>query len=125
MTGNESSTSLCVTSTAHTKIGIRINVMPRARMFRMVVKKFTPAASDATPRICRPMTQKSMLWPGEYVRDDNGAYPNQPPLGAAPSRNEKFRKRPPKMKIQSDIALSRSEERRVGKECRSRWSPYH
>src|SRR3712207_2632400 len=24
-----------------------------------------------------------------------------------------------------DIAPSRSEERRVGKECRSRWSPYH
>src|SRR6266508_1623516 len=24
-----------------------------------------------------------------------------------------------------DIAGSRSEERRVGKECRSRWSPYH
>ena len=23
------------------------------------------------------------------------------------------------------LALSRSEERRVGKECRSRWSPYH
>src|SRR3712207_2565716 len=23
------------------------------------------------------------------------------------------------------IALGRSEERRVGKECRSRWSPYH
>ena len=23
------------------------------------------------------------------------------------------------------IAQSRSEERRVGKECRSRWSPYH
>src|SRR3712207_9121728 len=26
---------------------------------------------------------------------------------------------------QDDVALSRSEERRVGKECRSRWSPYH
>src|SRR3712207_8588430 len=25
----------------------------------------------------------------------------------------------------SATALSRSEERRVGKECRSRWSPYH
>ena len=25
----------------------------------------------------------------------------------------------------SDVANSRSEERRVGKECRSRWSPYH
>src|ERR1019366_239806 len=24
-----------------------------------------------------------------------------------------------------DLALHRSEERRVGKECRSRWSPYH
>ena len=23
------------------------------------------------------------------------------------------------------ISLARSEERRVGKECRSRWSPYH
>src|SRR5688572_32067767 len=25
----------------------------------------------------------------------------------------------------SGLGLSRSEERRVGKECRSRWSPYH
>ena len=24
-----------------------------------------------------------------------------------------------------DEIISRSEERRVGKECRSRWSPYH
>ena len=24
-----------------------------------------------------------------------------------------------------DVTLIRSEERRVGKECRSRWSPYH
>ncbi len=28
--------------------------------------------------------------------------------------------------IQKDLfELTRSEERRVGKECRSRWSPYH
>src|SRR2546421_2737496 len=25
----------------------------------------------------------------------------------------------------SDLEIYRSEERRVGKECRSRWSPYH
>ena len=25
----------------------------------------------------------------------------------------------------SRVAIGRSEERRVGKECRSRWSPYH
>ena len=27
--------------------------------------------------------------------------------------------------IPQDVSLQRSEERRVGKECRSRWSPYH
>ncbi len=27
--------------------------------------------------------------------------------------------------IRGVVKLSRSEERRVGKECRSRWSPYH
>ena len=27
--------------------------------------------------------------------------------------------------IIGDFARTRSEERRVGKECRSRWSPYH
>ena len=27
--------------------------------------------------------------------------------------------------IEEELAETRSEERRVGKECRSRWSPYH
>ena len=26
---------------------------------------------------------------------------------------------------ENDTTVERSEERRVGKECRSRWSPYH
>ena len=29
------------------------------------------------------------------------------------------------MKFDPDMEEMRSEERRVGKECRSRWSPYH
>ena len=29
------------------------------------------------------------------------------------------------MRRHTDLSLPRSEERRVGKECRSRWSPYH
>ena len=29
------------------------------------------------------------------------------------------------VKLGDKIVLTRSEERRVGKECRSRWSPYH
>ena len=28
-------------------------------------------------------------------------------------------------KLYSSLFVARSEERRVGKECRSRWSPYH
>ena len=27
--------------------------------------------------------------------------------------------------VVEELAKTRSEERRVGKECRSRWSPYH
>ena len=27
--------------------------------------------------------------------------------------------------VHAEVARERSEERRVGKECRSRWSPYH
>ena len=30
-----------------------------------------------------------------------------------------------KTTLQLSISTTRSEERRVGKECRSRWSPYH
>ena len=30
-----------------------------------------------------------------------------------------------KIKYKEEILKARSEERRVGKECRSRWSPYH
>src|SRR5256886_7151891 len=31
----------------------------------------------------------------------------------------------PRQVVDGDLAVIRSEERRVGKECRSRWSPYH
>ena len=31
----------------------------------------------------------------------------------------------PEQPVDGDLNLFRSEERRVGKECRSRWSPYH
>ena len=29
------------------------------------------------------------------------------------------------MDVEIEVFWNRSEERRVGKECRSRWSPYH
>src|SRR2546422_7403116 len=36
-----------------------------------------------------------------------------------------IQKRLPQLKAVRNEGLHRSEERRVGKECRSRWSPYH
>ena len=54
-------------------IGIRISDMPGARRLMIVVRKLKAAASDDTPRICRPITQKSMLSPGEYALVVSGA----------------------------------------------------
>ena len=48
--------------------------------------------------------------------------------GKEPNSLLRFRKENPDADYESDIptdVLKRSEERRVGKECRSRWSPYH
>ena len=45
-----------------------------------------------------------------------------------PKKTPKFSRRKEIIKIRSEINKKRnerSEERRVGKECRSRWSPYH
>ena len=39
--------------------------------------------------------------------------------------NAKQKEINPEIELSDDYFLDRSEERRVGKECRSRWSPYH
>src|SRR3712207_7641992 len=54
-----------------------------------------------------------------------------PPADRGPGRAEPSRARPARehpLGLQPDLSRgrgARSEERRVGKECRSRWSPYH
>src|SRR5205085_3379192 len=45
--------------------------------------------------------------------------PNHHPTHNTPSPS------PPSSSIPPCLLILRSEERRVGKECRSRWSPYH
>ena len=45
--------------------------------------------------------------------------------GTEPVRQEERRRRPGGELHHREGVRSRSEERRVGKECRSRWSPYH
>src|SRR5439155_1532589 len=55
----------CTTSVIHTKTGMRIIVMPGARMLRIVTMKLIAAITDETPRIWRLRIQKSTPRPGE------------------------------------------------------------
>ena len=66
--GNASSSKTIVISDIQQKMGMRMKPMPGARMFKMVTKKFSAAAREATPSTCKPSIQKSMPGPGEYVR---------------------------------------------------------
>src|SRR2546429_4879986 len=50
-------------------------------------------------------------------RDGDGPEWPRPPPAPPPPRGEAF--------LNAPAQPRRSEERRVGKECRSRWSPYH
>ena len=68
MTGKASTIRNCVTNAVHVNIGMRIKCMPGARMLMIVVMKLNAAASDETPRICRPITQKSMFEAGRVRR---------------------------------------------------------
>jgi hypothetical protein len=68
MTGKASTIRNWVMNDAQVNIGMRIRFIPGARMLMIVVRKLNPAASEETPRIWRPRTQKSMLIPGEKAR---------------------------------------------------------
>ena len=46
------------------------------------------------------------------------------PRGISPGGQNNFEGEE-KWTLKENLSLLRSEERRVGKECRSRWSPYH
>lgn len=51
--GKAATISMLEQSVVQVKIGMRISVMPGARIFRMVVIMFTPASRVPTPEICR------------------------------------------------------------------------
>ena len=62
--GKASAIRNCTTRVIHTNTGIRIMVMPGARMLRIVTMKLMAAITDDTPRICRLTIQKSTPGPG-------------------------------------------------------------
>ena len=55
-------------SVIQVNIGMRIRFMPGARMLMIVMMKLNAAASEATPRICRPSIQKSMFMARRVLR---------------------------------------------------------
>src|SRR5256885_4932518 len=74
-------------------------------------------SSDLAPRKpSRPWLKSTAVLP--LGRDAGGAPSRSPSRGRPRSSNTPERR-------SSSTRFGRSEERRVGKECRSRWSPYH
>jgi hypothetical protein len=96
-----------VISVIHVKTGRRIMLRPGARMLMMVVMKLNDPASEASPRICRPMIQKSVPMSGLNWRAVRGAYPNQPIAGAPPWKNQlRLMMIPPRRKVHKPSAFS-------------------
>jgi hypothetical protein len=62
-----------VTSVIQVKIGIRMSVMPGARMLSTVTMRLTAPVNDAIPATMRPRFQKSMPWVGEKMTPLFGA----------------------------------------------------
>ena len=63
----------------------------------------------------------------QRIREDilKGKYKQNDELKEATLGKELGVSRTPVREALRQLELERSEERRVGKECRSRWSPYH
>src|SRR3989454_11022872 len=77
------------------------------------------AIVDARPGVTRDRHFARAEWNGKrfWLVDTGGLVP-----GATDALNRAIRTQIELAIAESDL---RSEERRVGKECRSRWSPYH
>src|SRR2546425_11642061 len=94
---------------------------PRLNYLRQFNVRVAPASPPASPE----------AQPSEVVLADNPSFsPYEPTLSlpyvahaeVVPSRSQV----PPVAPVARSAHIApRSEERRVGKECRSRWSPYH
>src|SRR5260221_3857996 len=63
-------------------------------------------------------------WPAQ-VSPRTAVIPDSTPLASAESCRSPECSKEHSRPCGSEIHAERSEERRVGKECRSRWSPYH
>ena len=91
--------------------------MPHTRRSFLKASAFAGAASLAGfPLVARAQGGKLVVW------WNKGYYPEE---DAAMQKIVKEFEATHKAEVDLSFTAQRSEERRVGKECRSRWSPYH
>src|ERR1051325_3855669 len=136
------SSYLVTTYTIH--LLVEADVMPTATKTRL---KSSPLADRVA---IRPMKEPAQMKGGLYIPDTAKEKPIQGEvIAVGPGRSEQGERVPMELKVgdrvvygkysgtqvelegeeiilikEADV-IARSEERRVGKECRSRWSPYH
>ena len=89
----------------------------------------TPAEAPAAPKP-KPKDKQKDKQKGKKPAEGKPAAPAEPegppPEPAPPPRLHDYYEQRVRPKLAQQFGLTnRSEERRVGKECRSRWSPYH
>ena len=76
------------------------------------------------PRLPVIKTPKVLVG-GAFIRSESGrVFPLRSGSGAAVANIPQCTRKDLRNAVEA-AAKARSEERRVGKECRSRWSPYH
>src|SRR3712207_9238931 len=96
-------------------------------------KKATTAVFGSTPSAQpeRKLRKRAFETPKAILTTIKGAegtlrMMKEPTKALRPTnRDSRFSPSPPKRSSERAPTARRSEERRVGKECRSRWSPYH
>ena len=94
--GSASRSSHAYVKIVHTKSGIRVQVIPRARMFEIVTMKLIAPASDERVSTCSDRIHRSCPRPGE-CRVESVAYEVQPAEAAPPLASKlRTRIRPPR-----------------------------
>src|ERR1051326_1511159 len=96
----------------------RADRLPLATFREVPNQPFIPAATTNTDWLC-----ENILLPGRQIRKDRSRFEVDGQAENRPRRDDLNRTREATETEQR--TKGRSEERRVGKECRSRWSAYH
>src|ERR1041385_3718614 len=92
-------------------------VLWRCNRFDLLAAEFPITAPDQLPTFQGVAMGRERAW--LIVRRLFGMQPVVPPASTAMEDMRPWQRE----ELAADLGLTRSEERRVGKECRSRWSP--